>query len=107
MFTNVFRTAYVLRNPPYAQLIPPHDRKTIARLFGSGALTFLTGFLVWNLDNIFCARLTMWKHLMGWPGAFLLEGHSWWHILTVRVSSASSMDILANGFMLFRQLERT
>jgi dihydroceramidase len=85
MLMNVFRTAYVLRTPPYAQLIPERDRRTIARLFGTGAVTFLAGFLVWNLDNIFCSQLTAWKNLVGWPGAFLLEGHSWWHILTVRI----------------------
>ena len=83
MFTNVFRTIYILRNEPYQSTISPQDRKTISRLFGSGAATFAAGFFIWNLDNIFCSRLTAWKELFGWPGAFLLEGHSWWHILTV------------------------
>lgn len=86
MLTNVYRTVYVLRTPPYAQLISPQDKQTITRLFGSGAATFLAGFLVWNLDNIFCSDITGWKHQLGWPGAFLLEGHSWWHILTVSIS---------------------
>ena len=83
MFLNVFRTAYLLRKPPTALRVPAHDRQIVTRLFTSGALTFIMGFLIWNLDNIFCSRVTRWKHAVGWPAAFLLEGHSWWHILTV------------------------
>ncbi|KIP11150.1 hypothetical protein PHLGIDRAFT_125047 [Phlebiopsis gigantea 11061_1 CR5-6] len=82
MFTNIFRTTYILRTSPYQQRIPDHDKKTVTHLFALGAATFLFGFLVWNLDNIFCHNITGWKHSLGWPGAFLLEGHSWWHILT-------------------------
>lgn len=83
MFTNVFRTTYILRSSPYAQRMPVRGKQTATRLFGLGAATFIFGFLVWNLDNIFCNNLTRWKHSLGWPGAFLLEGHSWWHIFTV------------------------
>ena len=83
MLTNVFRTMYILRTAPYIQLIPAHDKQVVTHLFGTGAATFILGFLIWNLDNIFCMRLTGWKELLGWPGAFLLEGHSWWHIFTV------------------------
>ncbi|GJE89599.1 ceramidase [Phanerochaete sordida] len=82
MLTNVFRTTYILKNSPYAQVIPAHDKQVITHLFSTGAATFILGFLIWNLDNIFCFNLTSWKHEFGWPGAFLLEGHSWWHILT-------------------------
>ena len=99
MFTNVFRTTYILRTSPYKQLIPDHDKKTVTRLFSLGAATFLFGFFVWNLDNIFCHNITGWKHSLGWPGAFLLEGHSWWHVLTVSHQSpppcSSSLTCLA------------
>ncbi|THG97975.1 hypothetical protein EW026_g4126 [Hermanssonia centrifuga] len=82
MFTNVFRTSYILRFSEAAKTIPDQCRTTIAWLFGTGAVTFAFGFLIWNLDNIFCSKVTQWKHQVGWPAAFLLEGHSWWHILT-------------------------
>lgn len=106
MFITAFRTWYILSNSdPSASSakyrIPVRDRRTVTSLFSTGALTFAFGFFVWNLDNIFCNTVTRWKHVIGWPGAFLLEGmcrqysilyilcfdwnegHSWWHILTV------------------------
>ncbi|EKM61615.1 uncharacterized protein PHACADRAFT_156863 [Phanerochaete carnosa HHB-10118-sp] len=82
MFMSLFRATYLLRSAPYAQPISTHDKRTVSRLFGTGAATFLFGFLIWNLDNVYCLRLTSWKEFMGWPGAFILEGHAWWHILT-------------------------
>jgi len=43
---------------------------------------FLFGFFIWNLDNIFCGSWTRVKQAVGWPGAFFMEGHAWWHVLT-------------------------
>ena len=100
MFTTTFRTIYLLRNGEDSKRLPQAQRTTIARLFSSGAATFAFGFLIWNLDNIFCNTVTQWKQAVGWPTAFLLEGaplfspglsqasnlhagHSWWHVLTV------------------------
>ncbi|KAF5312908.1 hypothetical protein D9619_002616 [Psilocybe cf. subviscida] len=67
---------------PVYKPIPPKKKSTIAAFFSTGAGLFALGFLVWNLDNIFCGALTKWKVGLGWPMAFLLEGHSWWHVLT-------------------------
>ncbi|KAI0778801.1 alkaline phytoceramidase [Trametes elegans] len=82
MFITLFRTIYLLRNGDIAKKLPPGPRATVTRFFSSGAGTFAFGFFVWNLDNIFCSTVTRWRNLVGWPAAFLLEGHSWWHILT-------------------------
>ncbi|KAH9849242.1 alkaline phytoceramidase [Lenzites betulinus] len=82
MFISLFRTIYLLRNEEIGKRIPPGPRAAITRLFLLGAVTFTSGFLVWNLDNVFCSTLTDWKTAIGWPAAFFLEGHSWWHILT-------------------------
>ncbi|KAI0756269.1 alkaline phytoceramidase [Daedaleopsis nitida] len=82
LFTSISRTIHLLRNGEIAKRLPETQRSSITRLFSSGATTFAVGFLVWNLDNIFCSSITQWKQSIGWPAAFLLEGHSWWHILT-------------------------
>ncbi len=74
MFTNIFRTMYLLRNDEIGKRLPPAPRSAITRLFLSGAATFALGFFVWNLDNIFCSTVTRWKTSVGWPVAFLLEG---------------------------------
>ena len=85
LFTTTFRTVYLLRNGEITKRLPQAERSAVARLFTSGASTFALGFLIWNLDNIFCNHITRWKNAVGWPAAFLLEGHSWWHVLTVRI----------------------
>ncbi|KAJ7269412.1 ceramidase [Mycena haematopus] len=77
-----FRIYYLLTWSEIGKRIPTEKRSTIGRLFGSGLAQFVFAFLLWNLDNIFCDTLTRWKVSLGWPLAFLLEGHSWWHVFT-------------------------
>lgn len=43
---------------------------------------FLFGYLLWNLDFIYCSELTAWKRAMGMPWSFVLEFHGWWHFFT-------------------------
>jgi hypothetical protein len=43
---------------------------------------FLAGFIIWNMDNIYCHSLTRTKRKILLPWSMLLEGHGWWHILT-------------------------
>ncbi|KAK8918154.1 Alkaline ceramidase 3 [Metarhizium anisopliae] len=47
-----------------------------------GLTVFLTGYAIWNLDNIFCSQLRGWRRQIGLPWAILLEGHGWWHLMT-------------------------
>lgn len=106
-FNTLFPISYALyRNPVYHQVVfgtlmvcialrtfflihsdvsknvPPAAKKKIGGIYRTGVLTFLAGFVIWNVDNIYCGTLTEWKKTVGWPIAFLLEGHSWWHALT-------------------------
>ncbi|KAF9454200.1 alkaline phytoceramidase [Macrolepiota fuliginosa MF-IS2] len=76
------RITYILKWSEAGERIPTDIKHTIGKFFGTGALLFAFGFLIWNLDNIFCDFLITQKLSLGWPSAFLLEGHSWWHILT-------------------------
>lgn len=43
---------------------------------------FAFGYLLWQLDFIFCPQLTALKRKEGIPWGFLLELHGWWHVLT-------------------------
>lgn len=56
--------------------------RTMRRLAWSGILMFLLGFIIWNLDNIFCHHLISTRNSILLPWAAVLEGHAWWHILT-------------------------
>lgn len=82
VISTAVRVTYLLKWSELTSSIPDNTKSTIGTLFGVGASLFALGFLVWNLDNIYCDTLTSWKNIVGWPRAFALEGHSWWHILT-------------------------
>ncbi|KAL8691742.1 MAG: hypothetical protein Q9224_004104 [Gallowayella concinna] len=55
---------------------------TMWLLIGTGLTIFLSGFGIWQLDNIFCSELRTWRREVGLPWGILLEGHGWWHLLT-------------------------
>ncbi|KAF8971698.1 ceramidase [Flammula alnicola] len=82
VISTALRITYILQHTDAAHRIPDKKKLAIANFFTTGAILFALGFGVWNLDNIFCHTLTRWKVAVGWPVAFLLEGHSWWHVLT-------------------------
>lgn len=75
MVCAVARTSYLLRSD-ISKHVPSAAKKKVAKLYQIGLLTFLAGFAIWNVDNIFCNTLTEWKKAIGWPVAFLLEGAS-------------------------------
>lgn len=47
-----------------------------------GLSLFLGAFAIWNLDNIYCSKLRVWRHEIGLPWGVVLEGHGWWHLGT-------------------------
>jgi dihydroceramidase len=57
-------------------------RKQVRKLVNWGSFFFITGFALWNLDQIFCGTLTGWKRGLGMPWSFVLELHGWWHVFT-------------------------
>jgi dihydroceramidase len=74
MFINILRVTFLLRWSDASGHVTTETRAVISRVFIRGVATFVFGFFVWNLDNIFCDTLTRWKVNIGWPIAFLLEG---------------------------------
>ncbi|KAJ1661709.1 alkaline ceramidase ydc1 [Coemansia sp. RSA 1646] len=57
-------------------------RRLLVRLFMLGNICMLSGFFVWNLDNIFCNQLRSYRSYMEMPLNAVLQLHGWWHILT-------------------------
>ncbi|KAJ1766629.1 alkaline ceramidase ydc1 [Coemansia sp. RSA 1813] len=57
-------------------------RRLLVRLFMLGHICMLSGFFVWNLDNIFCDQLRSYRSYVGMPLDVVLQLHGWWHILT-------------------------
>ena len=71
--------------PKLSSRNPEKGRKILRLMWlmvATGLSVFLTGFLIWNLDNFFCGRVRHWRRQMGLPWAMVLEGHAWWHLMT-------------------------
>lgn len=71
MLGTFLREAYLLKA---SRTIPDKKKAAIVEVLRTGVFTFLFGFFVWNLDNIFCDPWTRIKRAVGWPTAFLMEG---------------------------------
>ncbi|KAJ2774845.1 alkaline ceramidase ydc1 [Coemansia nantahalensis] len=63
-------------------------RRLLFRLNLFGYLGMLSGFLAWNVDNLFCHRLRSYRAYVGAPWDALLQLHGWWHILTAYGSTS-------------------
>ena len=70
MVATPLREAYLLKWSKASRTIPDKKKAVIVEVLRTGALTFLFGFFVWNLDNIFCDPWTRIKGAVGWPTAF-------------------------------------
>ena len=58
------------------------DRKILGTMWvmiAFGLMTFLGGFFIWSLDNVYCSKLRVWRRQIGLPWGILLEGHGWWY----------------------------
>ncbi|KAK4060695.1 hypothetical protein Trihar35433_10103 [Trichoderma harzianum] len=86
--TIVFRSMWVMESQlrPVLSARDPEKASyvlnTMWTMVATGLSIFLGGFLIWNLDNVFCSQVRQWRHAVGLPWAVLLEGHAWWHLMT-------------------------
>lgn len=88
--TVVLRSIYIMEKilRPQADLKTKLGRRNAQILqamwvmIGCGISAIALGFLIWNLDNMFCSHLRRWRREIGLPWGVLLEGHGWWHFFT-------------------------
>jgi dihydroceramidase len=83
------------------------DLKTLRTMWlmvAYGLTMFLGGFLIWNLDNIFCSRLRAWRHYLGLPWGILLEGHGWWSVAS-QISYFIRSTLLASSPLVLEESE--
>ncbi|KAK4220950.1 ceramidase [Podospora fimiseda] len=52
----------------------------------------LVGYALWNIDLSFCGELRRVREWLGFPWAWGLELHGWWHLLTA-FGAARFMDV--------------
>lgn len=52
----------------------------------------LFGYLLWNIEFMYCAELRAMKETLGLPVAWIFEFHGWWHVLTA-IGAAQFMDV--------------
>ncbi|BFZ00236.1 hypothetical protein BsWGS_03275 [Bradybaena similaris] len=52
-------------------------------IFIIGLGSYLLGFLLWNIDNLYCHQLRyLRKHKLADSSGMLTECHAWWHVFT-------------------------
>lgn len=81
---STIRVLYLLyaSGSPLAKTAEAREKRSMIRKsYHFGAAVFLTGFLIWNIDNALCDSLRLARSYVGYPAGVLLEGHAWWHIL--------------------------
>ncbi|PQE07274.1 alkaline phytoceramidase protein [Rutstroemia sp. NJR-2017a BVV2] len=57
-------------------------QRQVKTLVTYGGVIFVSGFILWSIDNSICSTLTATKRSLGMPWSFVLELHGWWHIFT-------------------------
>ncbi|KAH9236190.1 hypothetical protein K456DRAFT_1561827 [Colletotrichum gloeosporioides 23] len=86
--TVVFRSLYVMETQLRPVLVKRNSTKassvlrTMWIMVATGLGVFLSGFLIWNLDNSLCSHIRRLRRQLGFPWGALLEGHAWWHLMT-------------------------
>ncbi|XP_028405611.1 alkaline ceramidase 3-like [Dendronephthya gigantea] len=54
----------------------------VSQKYSSWALLcYGIGFILWNIDNVFCTRVRYFRGLIPWPFDALGQLHGWWHCL--------------------------
>ncbi|KAJ3207985.1 Alkaline ceramidase 3 [Dinochytrium kinnereticum] len=62
--------------------IHPERFSGMAKLFGTSVVCYLTGFLVWNVENQTCDHVRSLRSDVGYPYRVAFELHAWWHFFT-------------------------
>jgi len=74
-------------------LFPEEKRKDWKRRGRKALAVLVLAYVLWNIDLEFCSQLRALRQRIGFPWAWGLELHGWWHIFTA-TASAWYMDIL-------------
>jgi len=82
IFVSAFQWIQLFQSLPSVTASQVQNRVDCKRQFITGAVSFASGFVIWNIDNIFCNQLTAFRGRHGDIVGALSQGHAWWHILT-------------------------
>jgi dihydroceramidase len=83
------RTLYLIR---FQTGVTEQNRKRWGR-FGLAVGYLVLGFVLWNIDLVYCQQLRDLRVRIGLPWAWLLELHGWWHVLTA-LGAATYMELI-------------
>jgi len=82
MFYLAFSTGRTDERKIYGMHISADQRRQMQRIVVFSGLIYLGGFVLWNIDNVFCAQLTAIKRWIGPALAPFFEFHALWHLFT-------------------------
>ncbi|KAK2173418.1 hypothetical protein NP493_878g00019 [Ridgeia piscesae] len=46
----------------------------------ASSVTYGIGFVIWNIDNVYCSHVRELRRSVGYPVKPVLQGHAWWHL---------------------------
>ncbi|KAI8912747.1 ceramidase [Gorgonomyces haynaldii] len=64
------------------ELKDPRQSKRLTRLFLLNITSYLTGFLLWNIENRNCVYFRELRKTLPYPVSEFFQLHGWWHMLT-------------------------
>ncbi|KAI9631202.1 hypothetical protein KEM48_013131 [Puccinia striiformis f. sp. tritici PST-130] len=76
------RSVYISLSAPERTYREKKNKSDGIRYSLGGTIMFIIGFLIWNIDNLYCDRISQLKEYLGTPWSFIIEGHAWWHLAT-------------------------
>ena len=92
MIITGFKSHYLLKELKASGGLPDATAKDWSRRAWDSVYVSLFGYLLWNIEFMYCAELRAMRATIGLPFAWVFEFHGWWHILTA-IGAAQFMDV--------------
>jgi len=92
MIITGFKSHYLLKELKASGGLTDAMAKDWSRRGWDSVYVSLFGYLLWNIEFMYCAELRAMRETIGLPFAWVFEFHGWWHILTA-IGAAQFMDV--------------
>jgi len=94
VFTMIFYSLRIVSNGQY---------KASAWIYAASFLMYGTGFIIWNLDNLYCPVIRELRSSVSPAVRPALQGHAWWHVLSGGGTYASIMYMTYTRLLYLRR----
>ncbi|KAM7213746.1 akaline ceramidase [Rhypophila decipiens] len=97
MIITGFKSHYLLKglktsDPTDEKKLSEAKAKDLTNRGWDAVYVSLFGYLLWNIEFMYCSELRAAKAAIGLPTSWIFEFHGWWHVLTA-IGAAQFMDV--------------